>query len=145
MMTNIKIQSAKTDQEILACYRVFKELRPHLGEEEYLAQVKRQMQNHGYQIVFILNDGLVAAAAGFRVAEFLAWGKAFYVDDFIAHSSERRKGYGGALLDFLLEEAKALGCAQFHLDSGAQRYDAHRLYMSRKLIIGGYHFAKMVD
>lgn len=144
-MTNIKIQSAKTEEDILACYRVYKELRPHLDEEEFLSQVKRQMQDHGYQIVFIVNSEHVAAAAGFRVAEYLAWGKAFYVDDFITHSSERRKGYGGALLDLLLEEAKALGCTQFHLDSGSQRYDAHRLYMSRKLIIGGYHFVKLVE
>jgi GNAT superfamily N-acetyltransferase len=103
------------------------------------------MEEHGYRLVYILDNEQVVAAAGYRVAEFLAWGKTFYIDDLITISSARQKGYGGALLDWLLAEAKKLGCEQFHLDSGTHRHDAHRLYMSRKLKISSHHFSKEVE
>ena len=141
----MNIQSAKTESAIRACFRAFLELRPHLTEDAFVSQVKRQIQNHSYALVYILDQGQVVAAAGYRVAEFLAWGVTFYVDDLITVSSARKNGYGGALLDWLLKEAKNLDCKQFHLDSGTHRHDAHRIYMSRKLHISSHHFSKDVE
>lgn len=141
----MNIQRAQSDADIRACFPAMSELRPHLTEEAFVSQVKRQMQNHGYSLVYILDNNQVMAAAGYRVAEFLAWGKTFYLDDLITASSARQKGYGGALLDWLLNEASILGCTQFHLDSGTHRHDAHRLYMSRKLKISSHHFSKDVE
>ena len=141
----MNIQLAKSDSEILACFVAFSELRPHLTQDAFVAQAKRQMRNHGYTLVYILEQGQVVAAAGYRVAEFLAWGKTFYVDDLITVSSARRKGYAGALMDWLLKQAQDLGCKQFHLDSGTRRHDAHRLYMGRKLKISCHHFSKDVE
>ena len=141
----MNIQSAKTESTIRACFRAFLELRPHLTEDAFVSQVERQMQNHSYALVYILDQGQVVAAAGYRVAEFLAWGVTFYVDDLITVSSARKNGYGGALLDWLLKEAKNLDCKQFHLDSGTHRHDAHRIYMNRKLHISSHHFSKDVE
>ena len=140
----MNIQLAKSDAEIRACFRAFSELRPHLTEEAFISQVKRQMQNHGYALVYILDQDQVVAAAGYRVAEFLAWGKTLYLDDLITVTSARKRGYGGTLMDWLLLEAKNLGCSQFHLDSGTHRHDAHRLYIGRKLQISSHHFSKDV-
>lgn len=141
----MNIQFAKTESAIRACFRAFSELRPHLTEDAFVSQVERQMQNHSYALVYILDQGQVVAAAGYRVAEFLAWGVTFYVDDLITVSSARKNGYGGALLDWLLKEAKNLDCKQFHLDSGTHRHDAHRIYMNRKLHISSHHFSKDVE
>lgn len=138
------ICTATTEPEIRTCYPAMCELRPHLGEEEFVAQVQRQRQNHGYVLVYIAVDGHVMAAAGYRVAEFLAWGKTFYLDDVVTRESARRHGYGGILLDWLIVEADNLGCRQFHLDSGVQRHDAHRLYLGRKMQITSHHFAKVL-
>lgn len=118
------------------------ELRPHLTESEFVARVRRQMDNHGYALAYIATANEVVAAAGYRVAEFLAWGRTFYVDDLICRSAFRKQGYGGKLLDWLLEKAKALSCDQFHLDSGVTRHDAHRLYLGRNLHISSHHFSK---
>lgn len=137
----MKICTAFTEAEICACFPAFHELRPHLSERGFIAQVRRQMANHGYVLVYMLDEGSVVAAAGYRVAEFLAWGRTFYVDDFVTLSAARRRGYGGKLLDWLLEHATELSCDQFHLDSGVQRHDAHRLYLSRKLQISSHHFS----
>ncbi len=138
------ILMAKTPETIRACFRTMGELRPHLTEEVFVAQVQRQMRQHAYKLVYIEEPVGVVAAAGYRVAEFLAWGKAFYLDDLATHSGARKKGYGGLLLDWLLEEAEREGCGQFHLDSGSQRYDAHRLYMSRHMSILAHHFVREI-
>ena len=136
------IRTAITESEIRTCYAAMGELRPHLSEEEFVVQVQRQMHNHGYVLVYIAAGGEVMAAAGYRVAEFLAWGKILYLDDLVTRESARRHGYGGMLLDWLMAEADKLGCRQFHLDSGVQRHDAHRLYLGRKMQITSHHFAK---
>lgn len=142
----MKIASAETKEDIRACFPVLRELRPHLDEASLVAQVQRQIQHHGYTLVYGVDEqGEIVAAAGFRIAEFLAWGKTFYLDDLITRESARKHGYGSTLLDWLIEHARSLGCVQFHLDSGVQRHDAHRLYLSRKLQITSHHFAKLLS
>ncbi len=136
------IRPAETEDELRACWPVMRELRPHLDEDSFLAQVKRQMANHGYALVALRDGGRVCAVAGYRVAEFLAWGKSFYIDDLVTVADSRKNGHGGALLDWLEARARSLGCAQLHLDSGVQRHDAHRLYLGCKLDITSHHFAK---
>lgn len=129
---------------ITKCFPVVKQLRPHLSEDTFVTQVQRQMEGHGYSLVFIEENGAVVAAAGYRVAEFLAWGKTMYVDDLITNETDRGRGFGGRLLNWLMEKAKETGCAELHLDSGVHRFDAHRLYLSNKMIIGGHHFSKKI-
>ncbi|MDD5214139.1 MAG: GNAT family N-acetyltransferase [Methylococcales bacterium] len=136
------ILTAQTETEIAACFSAFHELRPHLEKSQFVERVQRQMNNHGYVLVYIRAENQVVAAAGYRVAEFLAWGKTFYVDDLITISSARKCGHGGKLLDWLIEKANELSCNQFHLDSSVQRHDAHRLYLNRKLQISSHHFSK---
>ncbi len=136
------IRLAQTEVEIETCFPAIQELRPHLSETDFVTQVQRQMQNHGYVLIYIASQDQVVAVAGYRVAEFLAWGRIFYVDDLISRSAFRKRGFGGELLDWLLEKAKELSCDQFHLDSGVNRHDAHRLYSSRKLQISSHHFSK---
>ncbi|MDS4031538.1 MAG: GNAT family N-acetyltransferase [Candidatus Contendobacter sp.] len=136
------IRVASTEAEIRACFPTLHELRSHLSEHEFVARVQRQMKNHGYVLVYIISNNQIVAAAGYRIAEFLAWGRIFYVDDLISRSVFRKRGYGGMLLDWLLDKAMELSCDQFHLDSGVTRHDAHRLYLSRKLQISSHHFSK---
>lgn len=136
------IRVASTEAEIRACFPTLHELRSHLSEHEFVARVQRQMKNHGYVLVYVLSSNQIVAAAGYRIAEFLAWGRIFYVDDLISRSAFRKRGYGGMLLDWLLDKAMELSCDQFHLDSGVTRHDAHRLYLSRKLQISSHHFSK---
>src|SRR5437667_303988 len=80
---------------------------------------------------------LPVAVAGFRSGRSFAWGRYLYVDDLSTVPAARRQGHAGALLDWLLGEARRLGCEQLHLDSGTgrERFDAHRLYHSHGLAI----------
>lgn len=135
-----KIVIAKADEEIERCHPVMAELRPHIGPDEFLRRVRRQGETVGYRLAYLI-DGEVKAVAGFRIAETLAWGKLLRVDDLIAKSGERSKGYGGALFDWLVAFAKDEGCDQLHLDSRVQRFDAHRFYLRKRMIIECHHFS----
>ena len=137
---NKRIVLAEEDHEIRSCFAVMRELRPHVGPEEFFARVKRQAETGGYRLAY-LSDGGVKAVAGFRVSECLAWGKFLWVDDLVVEGGERSKGYGGTLFDWLVGYARGRGCAQLHLDSRVQRFDAHRFYLNKRMIIECHHFS----
>src|SRR5688572_15970058 len=114
---------AETDQEIQACFPVIHELRPHLILMNFCEQVKRQ-QKQGYCLAYFKENNEVKSIAGFRIGEFLAWGKILYIDDLATLSNARGKGYARQLLDWLKGQAKLAQCNQIHLDSGYQRHAA---------------------
>ena len=130
-------------------YRAMLELRPKIGSDADFVRIVDVVQRPGgYRIAaaFDEDDRQAAAAAGFRVADFLAWGHALYCDDLSTRPEHRGKGHAGALLDWMLVEAKRLGCGQFHLDSGVglDRVDAHRLYFNKGMRISAHHFQRDV-
>lgn len=128
-------------EEVRRCFPVFGVLRPHLSEEEFLARAQVQA-SEGYSIVYIEVDGEIAAAAGYRIASFLAWGKTLYIDDLITDPARTKRGLGGALLDWLIEHARQNGCQQVDLDTGFQRHDAHRLYLNKGFILSCHHMSR---
>lgn len=129
-----------SDAELASCFPAFLALRPHLDLEGFLQQVRRQ-QAQGYRIVAKQTDGLVPSAAGYRFAEFLAWGKVLYIDDLTTLEPARGQGHGGALLDWLIAHAREQGCNAVHLDSGYQRHAAHRLYLHKGFVLSSHHLA----
>lgn len=118
-----------------------RQLRPHIVDEQaFVQQVERQIED-GYTLVYSQDEEGIKALAGFRFLEFLAWGKVLYIDDLITDTEARNCGHGSRLLKWIIEQARNAGCDQVHLDSGSQRYDAHRLYLNHRFKIIGHHFA----
>ena len=133
------IRMARTDEEVLRCFPVMHELRPHLSEADFLQRVRRQ-EAAGYALAFLEQDGAVRAAAGFRLLDNLASGRVLYVDDLVTLPADRSGGCGAELFSWLTEQARAAGCATLELDSGVQRFGAHRFYFGRRMFISSYHF-----
>lgn len=120
-------------------------LRPAYEHEgDFVERVETVQRPEGYRLVgcFLEDREQAVAAAGFREGHSLSWGHFLYVDDLSTTPGERTRGHASAVLDWLLSEARRLGCEQFHLDSGCgpDRYDAHRLYHSHRLAISAHHF-----
>jgi len=136
----MKIALAESEAAIARCYPVMVELRPHLSAAEFAARVKKQ-QAAGFHLAYLEEAGEVRAVAGFRYLETLAWGKILYVDDLVAAPAQRSRGHGGKLFDWLVAQAKQNHCDEFHLDSGVQRFGAHRFYLTRRMDIICHHFA----
>ncbi|KAK9820586.1 hypothetical protein WJX72_011959 [[Myrmecia] bisecta] len=136
-----KLKVAKTDAEVSKCFPVLSQLRPHVtSAQDLLSRVKRQ-QEQGYSIVFVEDGGKVKGCAGFRVTESLYAGKRLYVDDLVVDKEARSGGYGAQLMEWLMENARLLGCDGLALDSGVQRGPAHKFYFNQGLEIKAYHFA----
>ena len=134
------VMIAHTEAEVRACYPVVAQLRPHLDEESFVEQVFRQ-EKQGYRLAYLSEGSTVHAVAGFRKTESLAWGRYVYVDDLVTEASERSRGYGTVLLDWIIRHARTTCCEQVHLDSGVHRYDAHRFYLRKGMDIVCHHFA----
>jgi GNAT superfamily N-acetyltransferase len=131
---------AESDADVEDCFAAFHALRPQLQRAQFLPQIRRQ-QLQSYRILALRADGQVVSVAGFRYGEFLAWGKVLYVDDLSTLPEARGRGFGSRLLRWLIEHARARGCAALHLDSGYARHDAHRLYLRHGLRLSSHHLA----
>lgn len=130
---------ANTNAEIESCFAVFSALRPHISKESFLPQVRRQQQQ-SYQIVALREQEAVKSAAGFRLVEYLAWGKVLYIDDLTTLPGETSQGFAGALLNWLIAHARSKDCRAIHLDSGYARHAAHRLYLRKGFRLSCHHF-----
>jgi GNAT superfamily N-acetyltransferase len=135
----MNIQIATTDKQIMFCFPVMYELRPLLREEDFLNKV-RNMQKEGFMMAYIEANKQAVAAVGFRMNELFYRGKSVYVDDLVTLPEYRSKNFGGQLLDWIIQFAKENNCRQVHLDSGVQRFDAHRFYLRKKFVISSHHF-----
>lgn len=136
-----EVREAFSDAEVAATYPVMHQLRPHLDEGEFVRRV-RHMREEGYRLAAVVEKDEVLCVAGFRVVEFLAHGRFLYVDDLVTDEGARSSGSGKRMLDWLADEARNAGCEKLQLDSGAQRYAAHRFYFREGMHISSYHFSK---
>ncbi|MGH2853922.1 MAG: GNAT family N-acetyltransferase [Solirubrobacteraceae bacterium] len=118
-------------------------------EQRFVGHVDEVMRPAGYRLIgaFLPGREQAVAVAGFRVGDNLAWGRFLYVDDLSTAPEGRRQGHAGALLGWLIEEGRRLGCGQLHLDSGVgpERFDAHRFYHGHGLAIYSHHFARRLN
>jgi GNAT superfamily N-acetyltransferase len=135
----MKIGLAESADELERCARVLVQLRTALTCEQIVARIQEQRQS-GYRVAYVESGGQIEAVAGFRVSSYLAWGRALYVDDLVAREEQRGRGFGSALFDWLVELARREGCEQLHLDSGVQRFAAHRFYLHKGMDITSHHF-----
>ncbi|MCB1211978.1 MAG: GNAT family N-acetyltransferase [Verrucomicrobiales bacterium] len=137
---NLEIIEAVEELTVRRCAPVMRELRPQYDEEALVQRVLMQL-TQGFRLVGAVAVGEIRAVAGFRILENLAWGRFLYVDDLVSCEADRGAGHGSALIDWLVAEARRLGCDQFHLDSGVQRFGAHRFYLHKGMDINCHHFA----
>jgi len=137
------VRELEAGETVLAFDALF-ELRPHLlSREAFVSLVNSVQRGEGYRLAaaFIGADASAVAVAGFRTLHSLAWGYALYVDDFVTRQAYRRQGHAAAIMHWIFDEARRLGCQQVHLDSGFQRHAAHRFYLNRGMWISWHHFA----
>ena len=107
--------------------------------QTFVEQVERQRAG-GYRMAFLEDEDGMRAVAGFRMSESLFAGRFCYVDDLVTDGRTfvrlRRRAVrlAGA-------EARATGCKRLELDSGVQRFAAHRFYLTKRMTISSHHFS----
>lgn len=139
-MSDTRISIAATPEAIRRCHPVMRELRTHIhNAERFVERVQRQ-QKGGYILAFLEAENEVRAVTGYRFLETLLTGRYLYVDDLVTRESDHGRGYGGQLFDWLIGQAREHGCEHLELDSGVQRFDAHRFYLVKGMQISAHHF-----
>ena len=135
----MKIQEASTTEELIKCFEVMKELRPHHSLESFLTAME-QMKNEHYHLLYLEDNGKVVCTAGFRFTTTLYDGPIIDFDDFVTSADARNKGYAGHLFDHLVSIATNRSIKTIHLNSNHLRFDAHRFYLNKKMKIIAHHF-----
>lgn len=120
---------------------VLLELRPHLTEESFRA-VYAEGYGQGLRFLAAYANGRCVGVAGWRLVSTTHRMRKVYVDDLVSTSTARSNGVGHALLAELEQRARDAGCTAMDLDSGVQRFDAHRFYLRERMAITSHHFAK---
>ena len=127
---------------------VLQELRPHL-ERSSLDEVYRAGWEQGLRFTAAFADDGGAerclGVAGWRIMDTTFVLRKLYVDDLVTTESGRSQGVGKALLAELERRALAAGCTVLDLDSGVQRFDAHRFYLRERFAISSHHFTKRLQ
>jgi len=136
----MKVGIVETDADIAKVAEVLLQLRSTFNRDSLIAAI-RQQRELGYQIAYVESAGEVLCVAGFVVGRKLAWGKHIYVDDLVTAERHRSEGAGALMIEWLKNHARELGCAQLHLDSGVQRFGAHRFYLREGFDISSHHFS----
>jgi GNAT superfamily N-acetyltransferase len=121
---------------------VHRQLRPQLYVD-YPGQMRTILEE---------GAGMIAAFEGERPVGVAVWranhntsrGYRLYVDDLVTDAAGRSRGVGKAMMAWLEEKARALGCRSVQLDSGLQRALAHRFYFREGMAIVAFNFLKDV-
>ena len=87
-------------------------------------------------------SGASGQRGGRRLMHVLWSRKMMYVDDLVTDEAVRSRGFGEALVKWLMERARRDGCETFSLDSGTHRHAAHAFYFRQGLRITDFHFQR---
>lgn len=138
----MKISFAESVDDLQRISSVLRQLRPAFDTPALVAQIQEQQRQHDYRVVYVEDDeGEVLCVAGFVTGLKLAWGRHLYVDDLVTADTFRSRGAGAAMIAWLKAYARQIGYNQLHLDSGVQRFAAHRFYLRERFEISSHHFA----
>jgi len=131
----------ESDDDLVRACELLRELRPSLSVTDMVVAVQAAREAHGYELACVEAAGEMVCVAGFVITFKLAWGRHLYVDDLVTDPQRRSQGAGSAMISWLKAYARERGCEQLHLDSGVQRFAAHRFYLRHGFDITSHHFA----
>lgn len=135
----MEVKKVNSKEDLLKCKDVILELRPHLKGKDITAIFKK-MQGEDFHIIFIEENNKAVAFLGYRFLTMFFSGDTLYIDDLCTLPTARNKGYAGKLLDHVIVEAKTKNINAVTLDSGVQRFTAHKLYLNKNFQIESHHF-----
>ena len=140
MSAAVEFRFVDQDDEVLACYPLIRQLRPHLDSEQEFLLRWQQQSAQGYRLIALWHGTQPVGLAGFRVQDNLVHGRFAYVDDLVIDVTCRSRGYGKMVMERLKAEAKLLGCAKLLLDAAMSNTLGHRFYFRQGLLVTALRF-----
>ncbi len=123
-----------------AALPVLQELRTNLTPAG-LETALRDGGPQGLCFIGIFDGDHCVGVAGYRPINNTSAGRKLYVDDLVVTQTRRTQGVGQVLFAELVRRAKGLQCTALELDSGVQRFNAHKFYLQSGMHIRSHHFS----
>ena len=122
-----EIYQLRTEQEWTEAWPALHSLRSDLELSEFLSS-RNDMISNGYELFGVKAEGHTVSVVGLTFYLHLTRLRECWIRDLATLESERSKGYGKQLLDFIADYAKAQGCSRVNLHTRLHREDAQRFY-----------------
>lgn len=142
MQSQLEIRHIESDVDLAASFPVMQELRPHLSDRATYQALVAQQRAQGYRLLAAWRDGVIVGLAGYRLQDNLLYGRFVYVDDLVVSAALHRSGLGERLLQAVRQQALAMNCRHFVLDTGLHMALAQRFYFRQGLLARGMHFVE---
>jgi len=140
-MDTYQVKTIETDLEIQQCRDVIFLLRPHLDKNKWVSMILEMMQNEKYCIAGVMDNGKVAAFAGYRIMTSLHSGNIIYIDDLCTLESYRGKGLASQLLNHVKAIAVSKNKDMVVLDTGFNNNTAQKLYLQNGFQLAALHLS----
>ncbi len=139
-----KLYTLHNKEDLIRCYPIMKELRPHLSLEEYLSIYEVAHQSNGYEIVAIEENGNILALMGYRFISDYVRGKYLYIDDLVTTEAARSKGFGAQLLKYAEELALESEVSVLRLCTGLTNEGGIKFYEHNGWSKRSYAYVKRI-
>ena len=126
------------DSRLSDLFRVLVQLRTHLDERMFRG-IYQAGHAEGLRFSGVFEDSRCVSVAGWRIVNTTFAIRKLSVDDLVTDAASRSKGYGHALITYLVRVAREADCTLLDLDSGVQRFEAHRFYLREGMHIAAHH------
>lgn len=130
-------------KELPEAYEVLSQLRVDLDYKEF-EDLVYEMRHKDYKMIGLFEGVELVTYAGVFIQTNLYHKRHLFVDDLVTYDSVRSRGYGDAMMDYLVNYAKVAMCENIVLSSGLQRKDAHRFYEKMEFEKKSYMFVKTI-
>jgi len=131
-------------KELEDIFTVLKQLRSQLSYKEF-EDLIYDMRHMEYKMFGIIQDEKLVTYAGVSVQTNLYHKRHLFIFDFVTDESERKKGYGKLMLEYLEDYSRVAMCENIVLSSSFIKEKAHRFYNSEGFIKKSFVFIKKVE
>ena len=104
----------------------------------------RDMLRHGYRMAGAFAAKKCVGISGFWISTKIYSGKYVELDNVVIDKNYRSQGIGKQLCDWIVVEAKKLGCTTAMLDAYSENSSGHKFYFREGYILRGFHFIKKI-
>ena len=114
-------------------------------EAGLLASRLTEMTRQGYQCAGAYFGEKLVGICGLRVATRFYCGKYIEPDNVVVDTEYRSLGVGQALMSWVYDYGRSLGCEVSELNSYVVSSRAHKFYFNEGFAVLGFHFQKRLD
>src|SRR5207253_5189685 len=144
-MKNSQITIANTPAQIRRCHPVMRQLRPLFQDPEHFVErvLRQQKKDTCWRFLNLTEKSAPLPAID-------SSNRSSPENFFTSTTWSRVKVTGRAVLvascfDWLIKQAREHDCENLELDSGVERFDAHRFYLLKRMNISSYHFRIRIE